>query len=218
MSAETHTGPTPQQLGIGMRVSVHPHCDEYVDVILGALADVAEDGLTEGLAVATDAVGTFVGAPTEFPEQRLAAYLVALVAAAHRRSGNGHVVAHVLLSRGCPGEVTCDLPVTGLRPTAYVDLAPIGIGAKAAWSLYPLSPIPDATAIDVIYAAIDRARTRGTVASSVHFATRLDGDLADVVATAVDAWSAVGAELSHVVTHLTIAVGSPTAEPSKETR
>ena len=41
---------------------------------------------------------------------------------------------------------------------------------------------------------------------------RLEGDLSEVVATAVEAWSTVGAHLSHVVTHLTLSVGSPTVE------
>ncbi len=203
--------PTPAELGVGLRISIHPHCDDYVEVILGALDDVTAGGLAEGLTIATDAVSTFVGAVAEPAEQRLADHIVALTAAAHHRSNGGHVVAHVLLSRGCPGEVTCDLATSGLRPAASIAAARTGVLAKAAWSLYPLTP-GDAATIDVIEAAIERARARGTVAGSVHYATRLEGDLSEVVATAVEAWSTVGAHLSHVVTHLTLSVGSPTVE------
>ena len=49
----------------------------------------------------------------------------------------------------------------------------------------------------------------GVAASPAHYATRLTGDVSDVVATAVDAWAQVGTEVPHVVTHLTISVGSP---------
>ncbi|MFH5821194.1 YkoF family thiamine/hydroxymethylpyrimidine-binding protein [Georgenia sp. AZ-5] len=207
----TDTGATPDQLGIGMRLSIHPHCDDFVEVILGALADAEAAGLTEGLVIDTDEVSTYVGARTAPAEQRLAAYLTAVVAAASRRSGGGHVVAHVLLSRGCPGEVSCDLAVTGLPDPAPVQLERTGIRAAAQWSLYPLldggSDAGDHMAH--IEAAIASARRRGTTTSPAHYATKLTGDVADVLATAVDAWAQVGAHVPHVVTHLTVSVGSP---------
>jgi energy-coupling factor transport system substrate-specific component len=203
--------PTPQQLGVGMRFSLHPHTDDFVDVILGALADVESAGLTEGLVTDTDEVSTYVGARIEPAEQRLAAYLSAVIAAASRRSGGGHVVAHVLLSRGCPGEVSCDLAVTGLPTPEPVELQPIGIRAAAQWSLYPLldggSDAGDHMAH--IEAAIAAAQRRGVASSPAHYATKLTGDVADVLATAVDAWAQVGANVPHVVTHLTVSVGSP---------
>jgi energy-coupling factor transport system substrate-specific component len=202
---------TPEQLGIGMRLSLHPHCDDFVAVILGALADLEAAGLTEDLTIETDEVSTYVGARTGPAEQRLATYLAAAVAAASRRSGDGHVVAHVLLSRGCPGEVACDLAVTGLPHAAPVALERTGIRAAAQWSLYPLLDGGSGGGQHMahIEAAIAAARRRGTATSAAHYATTLDGDLADVVATAVDAWALVGTEVPHVVTHLTISVGSP---------
>ncbi|MGH8938665.1 MAG: YkoF family thiamine/hydroxymethylpyrimidine-binding protein, partial [Actinomycetes bacterium] len=124
-------GATPEQLGIGMRFSIHPHCDDFVEVILGALSEVEGAGLTDGLVAETDEVSTYVGARSEPAEQALAAYLTAVVAAASRGSGGGHVVAHVLLSRGCPGEVSCDLAVTGLPTPAPVRLEATGVRAVA---------------------------------------------------------------------------------------
>lgn len=209
-AADQAAAPTPAELGVGMRFSIHPHTDDFVGVILGALADAETAGLTDGLAIRTDEVSTYVGAATAPAEQRLAAYLAAVVAAASRRSGGGHVVAHVLLSRGCPGEVSCDLGVTGLPGAAPVELEPTGIRAAAHWSLYPLldggSGAGDHMAH--IEAAIATATARG-VASPAHYATKLVGDVAEVLATAVDAWAEVGAVVPHVVTHLTVSVGSP---------
>src|SRR5690554_8062549 len=84
----------PAQLGIGARLSIHPHCDDFVRVILDALDDVTQAGLTDGLVLETDEVSTYVGAVEAPAEQRLARYVAAVVAAASRRSGGGHVVAH----------------------------------------------------------------------------------------------------------------------------
>src|SRR5690625_8022292 len=51
---QSATVATPKQLGVGARFSIHPHCDDFVAVILGALDDVARDGLTDGLVLETD--------------------------------------------------------------------------------------------------------------------------------------------------------------------
>lgn len=210
-TAGTTAGATPADLGIGLRFSIHPHTDDFVDVILGALADVAAAGLTKGLVSETDEVSTYVGAKDWPAEQRLAAYLSAVIAAAYRRSGGGHVVAHALFSRGCPGEVACDLSVTGLPSPAPVELEPTGIRAAAQWSLYPLldGGSEAGAHMDHIEAAIGAALARGTAAGAAHYATRLHGDVADVLATAADAWAQVGAQVAHVVCHLTVSVGSP---------
>lgn len=204
-------GATPEQLGTGMRLSVHPHCDDFEDVILGALADVIGAGLSEDLVVETDEVSTYVGARTEGAEEQLAGFASALIAAAFRRCGGGHVVAHIVFSRGCPGEVLCDLTVAGLPSAAPVELEATGIRAAAQWSLYPL--LDGGSAQDGhmahIEAAIAAAHARGSAAGANHYATKLSGDLAEVLATAVDAWAQVGAVVPHVVTHLTVSVGSP---------
>lgn len=202
---------TPRQLGIGMRFSIHPHCDNFVEVILGALEDADRAGLTDGLVAETDEVSTYVGVVDAPAEQRLVVYLAAVIGAASRRSGGGHVVVHVLLSRGCPGEVACDLAVTGLPRPGPVEIPATGVQAVAQWSLYPLldGGSEAGAHMDHIEAAIGAALARGTAAGAAHYATRLHGDVADVLATAADAWAQVGAQVAHVVCHLTVSVGSP---------
>lgn len=214
--APTELGPA--EIGVGMRLSVHPHTDRFVEVILGALDDVDAAGLTEGLTIETDDVSTYVGATVAPGEQRLASYLAALVMAASRRSAGGHVVAHVLLSRGCPGEASCDLTTTRLPGAAPVVLVPGELPAVAQWSLYPLLDGDGGAGAHMshIEEAIATARRDGVAVAPRHYATRLAGDLSQVVATAVDAWARVGATVPHVVTHLTLSVGSPT--PVQEER
>lgn len=197
--------PTPAELGVGARVTLSVMSSDYVRIITGALAQTSTDGLT----VETDPVSTRVAGP----EQRIAEYLSALVAAAGR-SGE-HVSASIMLSRGCPGEVTCDLPAGQVLPAApSVVLEATGVEAVAQWALYPLAdqPLAGSGAPDHmrdIYAAIEQARAAGTVVGSDHYVTRLAGDVADVLTTVVGAWQSVGRTVQHVTTHLTLSVNSP---------
>ncbi|MGW6129766.1 YkoF family thiamine/hydroxymethylpyrimidine-binding protein [Cellulomonas sp. NPDC055163] len=208
-----HPPASPAQLGVGARFSLHPMTSDFVDVILGALAA----GDASRLEVTTDDVSTFVRGE----EADVLTYLRDVIAAAASRGV--HVVAQVLLSRGCPGEVACELPDdVVLHPVELPGLAPTGLRASAHWALYPLDdggPDPhgrERTADHMagIYAAIDRARERGTLTRGEHFVTRLDGDLADVLATVADGWLLVGREVRHVTTHATISLHSPSTPSS----
>lgn len=205
VASGTEPAPTPAELGIGARITLSVMSSDYVRIITEALAATS----TDGLVVETDPVSTRVAGP----EQRIAEYLVDLVTAA-ARSGE-HVSAAVMLSRGCPGEVTCDLPADQPFPARQtVALPPTGVRAVAQWALYPLAdqPLAGSTVPDHmrdIYAAIERARAAGTVVGSDHYVTRLAGDVADVLSTVVDAWVTVGQSVRHVTTHVTISVNSP---------
>src|SRR5690606_32090413 len=137
-TSQTTTVAAPTQLGIGTRFSIHPHCDDFVRVILDALDDVSQAGLTDGLVLQTDEVSTYVGAVEAPAEERLARYLAGVVAAASRRSGRGGGGAPVLLSRGCRGERACGLAVTPLPVAGPGDVPPTGVPAGAQRSLDPL--------------------------------------------------------------------------------
>lgn len=188
-------------LGVGARITLSVMSDDYVRVITQAISAVD----TGGLEVDTDKVSTFVRGS----EQRIATYLRDLVAAAAQEGH--HLVATLLLSRGCPGEVCGAMPQTRV---ATPELAPTGLHVQAQWSLYPLldggaSPVSDHLA--PVWAAIERARERGTFVRAEHFVTTLAGDLADVLSTVVDTWLAAGEAVPHVVTHVTLSVNSPSA-------
>lgn len=203
---------------MGMRFSLHPHCDDFVAVILGALQDAERAGLTKGLVIETDEVSTYVGAREDPAAERLVAYLAAVLAAASRRSGGGHVVAHVLLSRGCPGEVTCDLSGIGLPQPTPLRVLPTGVLAVAQWSLYPLldGGADGGAHMAHIAAAIAAAQRRGIAVGTAHYATKLVGDVSEVLVTAADAWARVDWRIPHVVSHLTVSVGSPSGTPAAE--
>lgn len=189
-------------LGIGARVTLSVMTDDYVRVITQAIADTP----THGLEVDTDRVSTFVRGP----EHRIAEYLRDLIGAA--ASDGHHVVATVMISRGCPGEV-CGTVAPPAVPTPRLE--PAGVPVQAQWSLYPLFD-PDGGArpgdhLAPVWAAIERAREAGTYLRSEHFATTLQGDVADVLVTMVDTWLAAAQATQHVVTHATIVANSPAA-------
>ena len=206
---------SPDQIGIGMRISVHPHADDFERIILDAIKythDVLKvDDPDSGLEVSTGEVSTYVGVNSGESAQQLAAYASTLIRAASEESNRQHLTSHILLSRGCPGEATCELVPGEIPAEKPVHLAKSELEVAAAWSLYPLADgnVPHMTPI---YAAIDQAKASGVKVTSEHFATILRGDLADVLKTIVDAWAQIGQEVPHVVSHISISVDSPSAQ------
>lgn len=205
-SSATSPSMTPQQYGVGARFTVSVYDSDYVSIILSALREAN----ASAIVAETNDISTFVtGAEVD-----VLRYLRDVIAVTARTGA--HVSASILLSRGCPGELQCELPPGVLALAADpISLAPTGIRARAHWSLYPLlDPAPAADGVidhmAPIYAAIEQAKQDGIYSGSDHYATRLDGDLAAVLQTAANAWIAVGRTVQHVTTHLTVSLNSPT--------
>lgn len=198
--------PDPTRFGIGARITLAVMRDDYIDVILGVLREADATGLD----VSTGDVSTYIAGG----EADILRYLTQLVSAAGR--SGAHVSAAIHLSRGCPGEVICELP-GGVGPlrSDIPELQTTGVRASAEWALYPLEDTArDGVAPDHmrdIYAAIDFARSNGTFVESEHFVTRLEGDVADVLATVAAGWILVGRTVQHVTAHVTLSVNSPSA-------
>jgi hypothetical protein len=197
---------TPATFGVGARVTLSVMRDDYVRVILDALAKADATGLD----VQPGDVSTFASGA----EADLVRYLTQVIAAA---AGSGaHVSATVHFSRGCPGEVVCELPGGAGPLAAEIPAAvPTGVAAAAEWALYPLEDTgrdgiePDH--MRDIYAAIDFARSNGTFEKSEHFVTRLSGDVADIIQTVAAGWILVGRTVQHVTSHVTLSINSPSA-------
>ena len=196
---------SPVEFGVGARITLSAMSDDYVRILLDALSSAD----ATGLELQTGAVSTFAAGG----EADLVRYLVELVAAAGR--SGAHVSATIHFSRGCPGEVVCELP-GGAGPLAaeIPDVSPTGVSAVAEWALYPLEDTARAGVepdhMRDIYAAIDFARELGTFEASEHFVTRLSGDVADVIRTVAAGWILVGRTVQHVTSHVTLSINSPT--------
>lgn len=193
----------PLRFGVGARVTVAVMSDRFVEVVLDALRRTD----TTGLTVQTGDVSTYLGGS----EPQL---LRALTGLAETVAATGlHASITIHLSRGCPGEAVCELP-GGAGPRAVVvpEGRRTGRFAAAEWALYPLADTAGAQEADHmrdILAAIELAKSNGTYRASEHFVTRLEGDLGDVIATALAGWVVVGRSVQHVTSHLTISVNSP---------
>ncbi|AXK45756.1 YkoF family thiamine/hydroxymethylpyrimidine-binding protein [Brachybacterium saurashtrense] len=199
---------TPLGFGVGARVTAAVMSEDYARVLVDILSRLD----TTGLVRETGDVSTYFGGH----EVHLQRVLIDLAEDLARTEH--HAALTVTLSRGCPGEVACALPA-GAGPRATEVPAPRRTGrfASAEWSLYPLADqvAADGTAPDHmrdIHAAIDHARELGTFRGSEHFATRLEGDVGEVIATAVAGWLLVGRSVQHVTSHLTLSLNSPSHE------
>ncbi|WP_156251782.1 YkoF family thiamine/hydroxymethylpyrimidine-binding protein [Pseudactinotalea terrae] len=201
-TAQTDPIATAAALGVGARITLSVMSDDYVAVITRALAAVE----VHDLEIDTDKVSTFVRGP----EDRIATYLRDLVAAA--ASSGHHLVATVMISRGCPGEVCGTVAPPAVEPPS---LERADTQVQAQWSLYPLfdprgdGDAPEGDHLAPVWAAIERAREAGTYLRSEHFATTLQGDISDVLVTMFDTWLAAAQVTQHVVTHATIVANSP---------
>src|SRR5699024_10522459 len=142
---------SPLSFGVGARVTASVMTDDYARVLVDILSRLDLTGLVHE----TGDVSTYLGGH----EAHLQRVLIDL-AEALARTGH-HATLSVLLSRGCPGEVACELPGgAGPRATEVPQPRSTGRFASAEWALYPLADevAVDGTAPDHmrdIYAAID---------------------------------------------------------------
>ena len=194
---------TPEEFGVGARLTLAVMSDSYVDVILGAL----QGADSTGVEVETGRVSTYVSGA----EQDILRYLSQVITGAARTGA--HVSATVHLSRGCPGEVICKLPDDSAALFAQnPELEPTGLQAVAEWALYPLADedtggsSPDH--MRDIYAAIDYAKSTGITVRTEHFVTSLQGDVAQVLQTIAAGWILAGRSVQHVSTHATLSINS----------
>lgn len=83
-----------------MRISVHPHADDFERIILNAIKhthDVFDvDGQDSALEVSTGEVSTYVGVKAGEPAQQLADYAATLISTASRESNRQHLTSHIL--------------------------------------------------------------------------------------------------------------------------
>lgn len=199
---------TPLSFGVGARVTASVMTDDYARVLVDILSRLDLTGLVRE----TGDVSTYLGGH----ETHLQRVLIDLAEALARTEH--HATLSLTLSRGCPGEVVCELPGgAGPRGTEVPEPRRTGRYASAEWALYPLADqaSADGAAPDHmrdIYAAIDHARELGTFRGSEHFVTRLAGDVGEVIATAVAGWLLVGRSVQHVTSHLTLSLNSPSHE------
>lgn len=186
---------------VGARICIYPMQDNFVDVILGAVK--ASD--RTGLAVITDDLGTTVQGRGE----RVFSYVKEIFLRASE--AGDHVVANVLFSAGCPGDVpenfNFDVEVSEAEAlNGEMQVA-------CAWSLYPLG---NENYMETIMNEISGVMNSNSVeVESYHYCTRLDGSADAVFSVLQDSFEAVRKKIRHTVIHATLSKGSPSKAKEK---
>lgn len=180
---------------VGARIGIYPMQDNFVDVILGAVK--ATD--RTGLAVITDDLGTTIQGNRE----RVFSYVKEVFLRA--AEAGGHVVANVLFSVGCPGDVPEDFDFDVEAPS--IELAQEDMQIACAWSLYPLgSNEYFQVIVDEVTKAISIADVE---VESYHYCTRLDGSAKNVFDLLEKSFEGVSKKIPHTIIHATLSKGSP---------
>lgn len=195
----------------GAQFSIHAMSDDFIDVILGGVNAL---GTPDDLRIDTDDVSTLI---TGTPWRVFQAIETAYGESCRR---GGHVVLQAHISRGCPGEPDDPLctPVAGGGGGApsgdlldVVNVSPVGIPVRAQYSLYPLGT---PSYMDVIADEIAAAQAAGVFDHSKHFCSKLQGDLAHVLAHVYNSFERAAQHAGHVVIQLTVSKGSPSEAQS----
>lgn len=180
---------------VGARIGVYPMQDNFVDVILGAVK--ATD--RTGLAVMTDDLGTTV----QGNRDRVFSYVKEVFLRA--ADAGGHVVANVLFSIGCPGDVPEDFDFD--EKPKEVELPMEDMQVACAWSLYPLG---SGEYFQVIMEEVQKAMELSNVeVESFHYCTRLDGTARDIFKLLETSFEGVSKRINHTIIHATFSKGSP---------
>lgn len=203
---------TPQQLGIGMRISLHPHANNATDIIRQAHEQTQEAlaayDWAGGINVQPGDLATYVNVTEGAPAQSLAVYATLLNYYAGLEAGPHRVASQILLSRGEPVALK---KVTGNIPAERaVFLERSGFEATAAWSLYPMTD-GDASHVEPVEHAIESVKASGLEVTEAPHATLVRGPLSSVTEELFEAWGRVGEHVPHVASHISLTLESPLA-------
>ena len=186
----------------GCRFTLYPMSDKCIEIILGSL----EKTNTSAVWSETDALSTVYRGKLPY----VADAVQALFLNAYRPGV--HMALEGQFSKGCPGDVSGDsvLNREGEAPNAAL-VKDIHFPVHCKLALYPLG---DAQYIDEIAKVWYMAQDEGLNPKTIHYATRIDGDVQDVFTylTHVCELMENAPAVHHYVLHFTMNCNSPTEE------
>ncbi|MFC0525057.1 YkoF family thiamine/hydroxymethylpyrimidine-binding protein [Pontibacillus salicampi] len=189
----------------GCNFAIYPMTDDFVQVIQSALKEVD----TSKVWMETTDIGTCVrGRITHIFDVTKAAFLQAA-------STGHHVVFNATYSIGCPGDTSGDTYMAeDESPLNAANSQTIHQEAAGMFSLYPMG---GGDYMDTIYSQIESMKQQGIEVSSVHYATRLDGDGNSIYNGLEQVFTDVEKNgSSHTVMTVTISANSPSTKGGKK--
>ncbi|MFE0554758.1 YkoF family thiamine/hydroxymethylpyrimidine-binding protein [Paenibacillus sp. NPDC058910] len=186
---------------VGCRFSVFPMTDRFVEVIMGALRSVD----TGKVWIQTDDVSTCIRGRAEH------VFDVTRAIFAYAAASGVHTVFNGTYSIGCPGDTDADVYMTEDSTLLNNDIGEhADIETACQFALYPMGTDDY---MDVIYSEVNRTKAAGTFAGSVHYASRLDGSLAQVFGSLEEAFlHAIQSDSSHLVMTAVVSAHSPSVK------
>ncbi len=184
----------------GCRFSLYPMCDQFIDLIVGSL----EKTDTSYVWSESDALSTVYRGKLEY----VADAVKALFINAYREGV--HMALEGQFSKGCPGDSDGDsvLEKEGEAPNkAKVEDIHFPVHCKLA--LYPMGT---GDYIDDIAKVWYMAEDRGLQPKTIHYATRIEGDVHEVMDYLTDVCALMEKSVSHYILHFTMNCNSPTVE------
>ena len=186
----------------GCRFTLYPMADNFIEIILGAL----EKTNTSAVWSETDALSTVYRGRLEY----VADAVQALFLNAYRPGV--HMAIEGQFSKGCPGDISGDsvLNITGEAPNAAL-VKDIHFPVHCKLALYPMG---DADYIDEIADVWYMAQDAGLNPTTIHYATRIEGDVQEVFRYLQAVCERMGKseKVHHYILHFTMNCNSPTAE------
>ena len=183
----------------GCRFSLSVMSDNYIDIILSALAKVD----TGNVWKMTDKLSTVYRGRQVHVEDAVKACFV------HAFRPGVHMTMEATFSRGCPGDTEADsFMAAGDAPLNAAGMADIHFPVACKVSLYPMG-VPDY--MRHIATVVNHAIDLGIYEKSSHYCTILGGDVHDLFDYFHYVNSYCSENLSHYIFEVTLSVNSPTA-------
>ena len=184
----------------GCRFSLYPMTDNFVSVILGAL----EKTDTSAVWSQSDALSTVYRGKLPYVADAVRALFI------NAWRPEVHMALEGQFSKGCPGDTDGDslLDREGEAPNrAKIQDRHFPVLCKLA--LYPMGT---GDYIDEIAKVWRMAETEGLNPKTIHYATRIEGDVQKVFDYLEEVCRLMEQSVPHYILHFTLSVNSPTNE------
>lgn len=183
----------------GCRFTLAPMCDDFVDVILSAVAKTDQTKVW----IKTDKLSTVCRGRQCHVEDVVKACFI------HAYRAGTHMTMEATYSRGCPGDTEADCFLAQEDAPANEEaIKDAHFPVVCKISLYPMGV---GNYMEYIAHVVNHAIDLGIYAGSSHYCTMLACDVQALFAYIHDVNSYCGEHLSHYVFEVTVSVNSPTA-------
>ena len=184
----------------GCRFSLYPMNSDFVSIILGALKKTD----TSAVWCESDALSTVYRGRREYVADAVKALFVNAWRCDVHMAMEGH------FSKGCPGDIAGEskLNFDGEAPNKDL-IKDVNFPALCKLSLYPMGT---GNYMEDIKEVVQMAKMRELNPQSIHYATRISGDINAIFDYLEDVCKYMEESVPHFILHFTISVNSPTDE------